>query len=65
MSTWHLDIDDVHSDLTEAVDEDELYLDGAWDRKYVHLEHLFDLKVEVGPADWHLVRLRNLPIIDE
>ena len=65
MLSWHFNFNDIDSRFTEAVAQDELDLDRTWDGEHVHLEDLLHRKVEVGPGDRHLVRLRYLSIIDE
>ena len=57
MLARHLNRNNIDAQLTEAVDEDDLYLDRARHGEDMHLEHLLQLKVEVGQLDWHFGRL--------
>ena len=57
MLAWHLNRNNIDAQLTESVDEDDLDLDRARHREDMHLEHLLQLKVEVGQLDWHFGRL--------
>ena len=56
MLAWHFDLHDIDARLAEPIAEDQLDLDRARDGEDVHLKDLFHGEVEVGPAEWRLVR---------
>lgn len=64
MLPGNLNVDQVHCCLTEAIHQDDFDLDRAGNCEDVDLEHLFDLEIEVWPANGCLVGLGDFAVVD-
>ena len=47
----------IDNSLAESITQDKLYFDGAWDSENMHLEHFFNLQVQVWPVARRLICL--------
>ena len=64
MLARHINLDEVNGRLTEAIDQNDLDLNGVRDGKNVHLEHFLDLEGEVTRVNGHFARLRDALVVD-